>query len=181
MAIYLDLIPKDLSYLIFYKINNADKLFYNGLYEEILSDINFWEGNIKYSTRGLNLDLIPRWLYNYKGLPVEIAIQNFLVLRGAYRAGKYHISNDRYKIFLKPGTVNNPKAYVHVDKIIESGELDNIRYYETILERDGNQYYISFNDLSFGITDLSILLNDQQTVDLITHSICNYETGVTRH
>ena len=177
MTTYLNTVPKDLSYLIFYKIKNVDKLFYNEVYKEILGDTNFWEGNIKYSTRGLNLELIPQWLYNYKGLRIEIAIENFSILDRAYQLSRKLVST-RETIILKPTMVSNIKAYVDVDKIISNGKLKSIREYEASIERNGDRYNIIF-DKQYYTDDvaLSITLNYQQTVDLVTHSICNYRPG----
>ena len=177
MTTYLDLIPRDLAYLIFYKVNDVGELFYNGVYKEILDDVNFWERNIRYSTQGLNLELIPRYLYDYKGLPVEITIEHFNILRRAFRSAEISsmaLSKGSTEVILKSSTINNLKAYVHVDKIISSGELSNIRYYETRIMRIGNGFDVTFSGNHGNQVELLITLNYEQTVSLVTHSICNY-------
>ena len=171
MATYLDLIPKDLIYIILYKVNDDDITDITDIKNlvEFSADSTFWENRIRYKVGNLNLNLIPQWFYNYRGKSMEVVMENYNKLLFNYEES-INLANSlsetgSYKI--TPKMVTNVEAYIHPENIFP-GDYFNDDAPIILISRKGNNFQLKFThtkDIHF--------LTHQQIIDLLTHIQCN--------
>ena len=165
MTTYLDIIPKDLLYIILHKVND-DSI---EQIEELSNfDTTFWENRIRYKVGKLNLNLIPQWFYNYRGKSMKLIMKNYnkllfyyeesITLIGFLETGSYRVRTEM---------VTNIEAYVHPEIYLSDDYFEDEG--STIsISRKGDNFQLKFDDIIDTHT-----LTYQQIIDLLTHIQCN--------
>jgi hypothetical protein len=67
MVLYFDTIPEELNYIIISKVGakNYDDLYKISIFKSILDKKYFWNILLKETTKNINYNLIPNYLYTY--------------------------------------------------------------------------------------------------------------------
>jgi hypothetical protein len=89
MVLYFDIIPEELNQIILFKIdiNLYDDLYKLSIFKSILDKGYFWNFLLKVSTKNINYNLIPNYLYNYND-----NLFNYMILINAYNKTKKQIN-----------------------------------------------------------------------------------------
>jgi hypothetical protein len=95
MVLYFDVIPEELNYIIISKIDVDlyDDLYKINIFKSILDKGYFWSNLLKGSTKDINYNLIPNYLYNYNDNEYNTNLYTYINLIDAYNIVKERINS----------------------------------------------------------------------------------------
>ena len=176
MDTYIDHIPKDLIFLIFYKVeySTLTSLIIDNFLPHLLNQ-QFWENRFKTVYKDVNLELIPQWYYNYKNQSMKLVIYNNNEFHIAHVMTAKSIIDDLNKnriasIKLYTYMVTNIKAYVYHEILLDKDIIDNT---DDILIKKNLKggYKVQFRQSQREL--LGYDYNHNDLLNLLTHIKCN--------